>query len=214
MEDKIRNAIEEAMEKSPERKFVQTLEMAFTLRDIDLKNPKNRIQEEVRLPKGRGKKIRIAIFATGEMASKAKGGELEILDPATISDLGDDKKAARKIADKYHFFLSEVPHMALIGRHLGIVLGPRGKMPRPVPPVVDPAGLAQVLQSTVVVRSRDRVTFHTSFGSDAQTMDDLNENALAIFNRVISRLDRGVSNLRSLYIKTSMGPSVAVGGLF
>ena len=97
--------------------------------------------------------------------------------------------------------------MGLIGRYLGTVLGPRGKMPRPVPPTLDPAMLAAGLASTVVVKSGDKMTFHASFGTVEQSHDELVANAMEVFNRVTNRLERGVGNIRSLFIKTSMGPS-------
>ena len=62
MEEKISEAIKNAIEGAPERKFVESLDIAFTIRDVDLKNPNNRIQEEIRLPNGRGKAIKIAMF--------------------------------------------------------------------------------------------------------------------------------------------------------
>ena len=48
MENNLQTAIQKALEGAPERNFVESLEMSFTLKDIDLKNPSNRIQEEVR----------------------------------------------------------------------------------------------------------------------------------------------------------------------
>ncbi len=53
------------MTNAPERKFVESLEFAFTIKDVDLKNPNNRIKEEIRLPSGRGRDIRVAMFASG-----------------------------------------------------------------------------------------------------------------------------------------------------
>ena len=134
MEELLRNAIESAIGSSKDRKFTESLEIAFTIKDVDLKNPANRIQEEVRLPAGRGRSVKIAMFAGGEMATKAQAAGLEIIDPTTIEDLGGNRQKARKLANKMDFFLSEIPHMGTVGRYLGIVLGPRGKMPRPVPP--------------------------------------------------------------------------------
>ena len=127
MQENIQNAIQQAMENAPERKFVESFEMAITLKDVDLKNPVNRIQEEVRLPSGRGKEVRIAMFAGSEMASKARAAGISVIDPATIEDLGGNRQQARKIAKQYDFFLSEIPHMGTVGRYLGVVLGPRGK---------------------------------------------------------------------------------------
>lgn len=207
MEEKISEAIKNAIEGAPERKFVESLDIAFTIRDVDLKNPNNRIQEEIRLPSGRGKNIKVAMFAASDAAQKAKAAGIHVIDPSEIEELGKNKGTAKKLANAYDFFLSEVPHMGLIGRYLGVVLGPRGKMPRPVPPVVDPAVIANGLQSTTVIKSRDKVTFQASFGTRSQSHEELLKNAMEVYNRVTSRLERGIGNIRSLYIKTSMGPS-------
>ena len=207
MEEKISEAIKSAIESAPERKFVESLDIAFTIKDVDLKNPNNRIQEEIRLPSGRGKDVKIAMFAASEAAQKAKAAGIHVIDPAEIEELGKNKNSAKKIANSFDFFLSEVPHMGLVGRFLGVVLGPRGKMPRPVPPVVDPAVIAAGLKSTTVVKSRDKITFHASFGTRDQSHEDLLKNAMEVYNRVTSRLDRGIGNIRSLYVKTTMGPA-------
>ncbi len=210
MRDNLQNAIQQAIDGAPERGFVESVEISFTIKDVDLKVPTNRIQEEVRLPSGRGKPIRIAIFAGGEVATKAKAAGIDIIDPETIEDLGGNRQKARKLAKRYDFFLSEIPHMGTVGRFLGGVLGPRGKMPRPVPPTLDPAALAGGLKDTAIVRSRDKVTFHTAVGSREQGIEDLTSNAVAIWDRVTGKLERGAGNIRSCYIKTSMGPSIKV----
>ena len=116
MKENIQNAIQQALDESPERNFVETLEMAFTLREVDLKNPANRIQEEVRLPSGRGKPVKIAMFAGGEMSTKAKAAGIEVIDPSQIEDIGGNRQQARKMANRYDFFLSEIPHMGTVGR--------------------------------------------------------------------------------------------------
>jgi len=223
MEQKINQAIKDALSNAPKRKFVESVDITFTIRDVDLKNPTNRIKEEIRLPSGRGRELKIAMFAASEAATKAKaagltvftpqdiedlgGNKGKVFSPQDIEDLGGNKGKAKKIANSYDFFLSEVPHMGLIGRYLGVVLGPRGKMPRPVPPTLDPGIIAAGLMSTVVVKSGDKTTFHTAFGTANQSEEELQANAMAVYNRVISKLERGLGNIRSLYIKTSMGPA-------
>jgi large subunit ribosomal protein L1 len=210
MEENIKQAIEQALSESPERKFVETVEFAFTIKDVDLKNPSNRIQEEIRLPAGRGKSPSIAMFADGEMATKAKDAGIIVIDPTKIEELGGTRQKARKLANRHDFFLSEIPHMGPIGRFLGVVLGPRGKMPRPVPPVADPGAIAKGLKDVAIVRSRDKVTFHTVIGTREQSADDLTQNGLEVWKRVTSKLERGSGNIRSFYVKTSMGPSIQV----
>jgi large subunit ribosomal protein L1 len=210
MKNNIQTAIEEALNSAPERKFTESIEISFNLKDIDLKNPANRIQEEIRLPNGRGKPVKIAMFASGEMATKARAAGIDIIDPSTIEDLGGNRQQARKLANSIDFFLAEIPHMGTVGRFLGVVLGPRGKMPRPVPPALDPGMIAATLKDTAVVRSRDRMTFHSPVGSREQSLDELTDNAFAIWRRVTGKLERGAGNIRSCYVKTSMGPAVKV----
>ena len=52
MKENIQTAIQQALEESPERKFVESVEISFTLKDVDLKNPANWEFKEVRLPSG------------------------------------------------------------------------------------------------------------------------------------------------------------------
>jgi large subunit ribosomal protein L1 len=210
MEENINNAIKEAIENAPERKFVESMDIQFTIKDVDLKNPTNRIKEEVRLPSGRGREVRIAMFAAGEAATRAREAGIHVITPPEIEELGGNKGRAKKIGNQFDFFLSEVPHMGLIGRYLGTVLGPRGKMPRPVPPTLDPAVLATGLKTTVVVKSGDKMTVHSTIGTVGQSQEELLANAMEVYNRVIGRLERGVGNIRSLFIKTTMGPSTQV----
>ena len=186
MEEKINQAIKDAIASAPERKFVESVDITFTIRDVDLKNPNNRIKEEVRLPSGRGKEMKIAMFAAGEAATKAKTAGITVFTPQEIEDFGSKKGKAKKMANSFDFFLSEVPHMGLIGRYLGVVLGPRGKMPRPVPPTLDPSIIATGLQSTVVVKSADKMTFHVAIGTSKQSQEELSANAMEVYNRVIS----------------------------
>ena len=91
MEENINNAIKEAIENAPERKFVESMDIQFTIKDVDLKNPTNRIKEEVRLPSGRGRDVRIAMFAAGEAATRAREAGIHVITPPEIEELGGNK---------------------------------------------------------------------------------------------------------------------------
>ncbi|MBS84081.1 MAG: 50S ribosomal protein L1, partial [Euryarchaeota archaeon] len=41
----------------------------------------------------------------------------------------------------------------------------------------------------------------------AQSHEELLKNAMEVYTRVTSKLERGIGNIRSLYIKTTMGPA-------
>ena len=195
---------------SKQRKFLESVELAINLKDIDLSNPKNRIQEEIILPNGRGKPVRVGVFAGSEMAVKAKDSADVIVRPEDIEDLASDKAKAKKFANGADFFIAEAPLMPTIGKRLGVVLGPRGKMPKPVPPGSDPTAAIEKLKGSISVRSRDRRTFHLPVGTKDMPPDKLAENIDVVLKRIISKLERGKQNIQSAYVKTTMGPSFKV----
>jgi len=168
--NKVNQVIEDALKSDKERKFVETVEVAINLRDVDLQNPQKRINAEVALPHGRGRPARVAVFAQGEMAVISKKIVDSVLGPEQIDELSENKREARKLADKFDFFVAETGLMATIGKSLGVVLGPRGKMPRPIPPQADIERIIKSLTNLVPVRSKDRPTFHVPFGNVSMSL--------------------------------------------
>ena len=209
--NKVNQVIDDALQTERERKFVETVEVAINLRDVDLQNPQKRINAEVALPHGRGRPARVAVFAQGEMAVISKKIVDTVLGPDQIDELSENKREARKLADKFDFFVAETGLMATIGKSLGVVLGPRGKMPRPIPPQADIKRIINSLTNLVPVRSKDRPTFHVPFGNVAMTKEQLADNLETILKRVESNLDRGTDNIASIWVKTTMGKAVRLG---
>ncbi len=200
--------VKEALEKAPPRKFSETIEIAVNLRDVDMSVPGNRINEEVILPKGRGKKLRIAVIGSGEMVLKAKGVADVVIQPDEIESIADDRRGARKLVRNVDYFIAEAPLMPTIGKRLGVFLGPPGKMPRPVPPGSDPSGLVENLRNTVRIRSRDNMVVHIPVGSTTMTAEDVTTNIIEVMRRIENKTPRGPGNIASVYVKTTMGPSV------
>ncbi|MEC8073692.1 MAG: 50S ribosomal protein L1 [Candidatus Thermoplasmatota archaeon] len=206
--NKINQAIADALSSKEERKFVETVEVAINLKDVDLQNPQKRINAEVALPHGRGRPARVAVFAQGEMAVISKKVVDTVISPEQIDELSENKREARKLAGKFDFFVAETGLMANIGKSLGVVLGPRGKMPRPIPPQADIERIIKSLTNLVPVRSKDRPTFHVPIGNVKMSQEQLAENLETILKRVESSLDRGYDNIASVWVKTTMGKSV------
>lgn len=202
--EKVEKILEEAKKKN--RNFKQSIDLIINLKHVDLSVPKNRVDEEIVLPHGRGKKTKIGVFASGELAVKAKKHADTLFKPEEIEDLSTDKKF-KKIVDEHDFFIAEAPLMPTIGKSLGTVLGPRGKMPKPVPPDADISSMVKKLRKTVRVRSKAKKTFHTAAGTANMKSDEIAENINTILKRVEGNLERGRMNIRSVYIKTTMGPT-------
>ena len=202
------DVVTETLQKAKERAFPETVEVSINLKDLDLSVPKNRLEDEVPLPNGRGRNVRVALFGTPEMCQKAKDVADVVMAPAQLDELMKDKAAAKKLVEEIDFFLAEAPLMPTIGKRLGVVLGPRGKMPRPVPPGGDPTNIINALKRSVRVRSKGNRTFHAPVGVRTMPPDQIAQNVDALLARVIGKLERGRNNIESVYVKTSMGPAV------
>lgn len=203
-------AVRKALSLAPERKFEESVEVAINLKDVDLTVPKNRIQEDIILPSGRGKPVRVCLFGGAEMALKAKNVADLIISPEDFGKYMDDKKVAKKLAREYDYFVAEAPLMATIGKRMGVVLGPRGKIPKPLQPGSDPGPVINTLKRTATVRSREKRTFQTLVGTRKMKPEEIAENVDAVLNRVIGKLEKGRLNVDSAYVKTTMGPAVRI----
>jgi len=210
MADTIEEAVNRALDEAPPRNFRETVDLAVNLRDLDLNDPSNRVDESVVLPAGTGQETQIVVFATGETALRAEEVADDVLSPDELEDLGDDDDAAKDLADETDFFVAEAPMMQDIGRYLGTVLGPRGKMPTPLQPDDDVVETVNRMKNTVQLRSRDRRTFHTRVGAQDMDAEEIADNIDVIVRRLEAALEKGPLNIDSIYVKTTMGPSVEV----
>ncbi len=202
------DVVTEALGASPTRPFTETVELAINLKEIDLTVPKNRIEEEIPLPHGRGRPVTVALFGSAEMCQRARGVADRVIASSELDEVVKDKKGAKKLVSEVDFFLAEAPLMPTIGKRLGVVLGPRGKMPRPLPPGSDPTNLIGALKRSIRIRSKGSRTFHTAVGTRQMPAEQIAGNVDAVLNRVVGKLERGRSNIESVYVKTTMGPAV------
>ena len=210
MADTIVDAVSRALDEAPPRNFRETVDLAVNLRDLDLNDPSQRVDESVVLPAGTGQETQIVVFASGETALRAEDVADEVLDGDDLEELGDDTDAAKDLADETDFFVADASLMQDIGRYLGTVLGPRGKMPTPLQPDDDVVETVNRMKNTVQLRSRDRRTFHTRVGAQDMGTDDIADNIDVIIRRLEANLEKGPLNIDSMYVKTTMGPAVEV----
>ena len=210
MADTIVNAVSRALDEAPPRNFRETVDLAVNLRDLDLNDPSQRVDESVVLPAGTGQETRIVVFASGETALRAEAVADEVLDGDDLEELGDDTDAAKDLADETDFFVADASLMQDIGRYLGTVLGPRGKMPTPLQPDDDVVETVNRMKNTVQLRSRDRRTFHTRVGAQDMNSEEIADNIDVIMRRLEADLEKGPLNIDSMYVKTTMGPAVEV----
>jgi large subunit ribosomal protein L1 len=204
-------AIKQAKAKSGDKKFNQTVDMILDIMEIDMKSPEGKIQEVVELPHDTGKPNKVCVIASGEFAMKAKNAQAEyVIERADLDALNGKKKELRKLATQYDVFISEAPLMPLVGRILGPVLGPRGKMPIPVSPNADIAALIKKHRKTVVVRMRNQPIIQVSVGTQQMKDEELVDNTMAVLRVLDGKLKLGLKNVKYAFFKTAMGEPVKI----
>lgn len=204
-------AVKEVKEKSEKRKFNQSVELVLRLKDIDMKSAEGKIQEIVELPFSPAKQNKICVIASGELALKARKANADLVVERTeLEGLAGKKRDLRKIANEYDFFIAEAPSMQLVGKILGPILGPRGKMPIPVPPSIDIAPLMTKHRKTVIVRTRSQPIIQCRIGTEDLKEEELTENIQTVLRVLEGKLKKGMKNIKFISIKTSMGAPVRV----
>jgi len=205
---KIIDAVKTAIEKAPERKFSESVDITINLKNIDMAQPKNRIDETILLPHGIGKKVGIAVLGKGDIITQAREAGVDlVIGPEEIERLGGAPREARTVASTYRFFLAETSVMPQVGRFLGPRLGPRGRMPTPIQSGTDIKPMVERLRNSVKIRTKDRKTFHVKVGSTGMPPEQIAENIDVVLRRVESVLEQGSMNIRSVFVKTTMGPA-------
>ena len=214
--NQLEEAISQAKNKSQERKkrnFAETVEISVGLRDLDLKDPSNRINLETLVPHDLGdtsKSPKVAVFAEGDLAIRANDLGVRTIGREEIEQLGKEPKIAKQVANEFSFFLAQPQLMALVARFLGKTLGPRGKMPKPVPPRVEVDKFMARYDRTVKLRLKSNPVINAPIGKASQPVKDLAENASTILQTITGRLPKGAVQIKSVSFKTTMGPTVRV----
>lgn len=196
--------LDEAIKKireSEKRKFTQTVDLIVNIRNIDLKKPENKFSKDVLLPNGRGKDVSVCIIS-----DNIKDG----INKNDIEEFSRNKSAAKQFVKKHDFFLCEAPLMPLVGKILGRYLGPKGKMPRLLPPGKDPKSMVDETKKSVRIMLRDAPTIQIAIGAEDMENNQLKENVEKILEEVKKSIP-AKAQIKNAYIKTTMGKPVKIG---
>ena len=200
--------IQEAKKSEKERKFKQSLELYLTFKDIDVKKG-FALNEIIQLPKQMSQPAGVCVMATGDMGIKAKKANADqVLDGDELNKLAENKRETRKLINKYDFFLADTKLMANVGKSLGQLLGPRGKMPTPVPFNAPIETFLNRFRSSIRVRVKNSLALSCKIGDVEMDEKDVASNALAIISAIEKKLPNGDKNLRKIMIKTTMGKPI------
>ena len=199
--------VKKARAATKERKFKQSIELIVTFKDIDVKKG-FAINEIVQLPKT-SSPATVCIIATGDMNQKAKEAKADtVIGTEELAKYGANKRESRKFINKHDFFLADTKVMPVVGKTLGQLLGPRGKMPTPVPFDASIEAFIQRFRSCIKVRSRASLSISSKIGDVSMEDPDLVINALTVLHAIEKKLPNGEKNMKKILIKTTMGKPV------
>ena len=198
--------VKKGKEQSKERKFTQSVEAMVTLKDVDPKKTDLNINEIIYLPHPTTKQAKVCFIGSGDLAVRARNAKANlVIDPSQLDNYGGSKREAKKLARSYDFFLADTALMPRIGKVLGQALGPKGKIPTPVPPNAPVETMINRMRTAVRVRSRSSLGVMSKVGDSKLTEPQLAENILAMVNAVSKKLPNGDKNIRTIMVKTTMG---------
>ena len=197
--------IKQAKESDKERKFNQTMVMIMVFKDVDVKKG-FAINEIIQLPKKINRPASVCIMATGDMGIKAKKANADrVINEDELTKLGANKRESRKIINKYDFFLADTKLMPTVGKVLGQLLGPRGKMPTPVPFNAPIESFLERFRASIKVRVKGSLSMSCKIGEENMDDLDLAANANAVATTIEKKLPNGNKNIKKIMVKTTMG---------
>ncbi|MGC9079674.1 MAG: 50S ribosomal protein L1 [Nanopusillaceae archaeon] len=209
--------IQELLEKSRKRRFIQTVELIVNLKKTyDLNKSENRFVEYIELPRGKGKKTKIAAVVGPELEKIAKEVFDGVITKDQLKDFGANKREAKKIANRYYIFVAQASVMADLGKFMGKYLSTRNKMPNPkfgmiFPDNITKEGLISIynrMQKMVRIVVKNHYTFGIPIGTESMRPEELKENAEAVINYLFNKIQK--DKIKSIYIKLTMSKSIRI----
>lgn len=210
--EQIVKAITELRSKAKERKFIQSIDLAIGIKDVNLKDPAKRFRGEIIIPHGINKPVALCVIGTEDIINKAKeAGVKYTLNEEEIEHFTRNPLEAKSFVSGIDYFLSIPQMMASVGKNLGRFLGPAGKMPSVLPPGADIAVFAARYNKTVRIRLRQNPVIHCRVASENMSDDEIIANVEAVLSDVEHRLENGANNIKHVFVKTTMGPPIRIG---
>jgi large subunit ribosomal protein L1 len=206
--------------KEKNRNFDESIDLIINVKDVNLNDPKQRLDKELILPN----KIvtsdipNACVVASDEILLEAKNIGLDTLGVDDLVKLNnEEKKVKKKFVKKYDFFIVEDKMMPNIARYLARFLGPIGKMPKPFPSgygiVSNPDDLKVAVDrylKTIRVQLKKQPIIQVKVGKKSMEQGKVFENVKAVVNYIADQMPHKYNNLKSMFLKTTMGKPVKI----
>ena len=206
----LKDAIDLAIKSSPV-KFDASIEIHARL-GVDPRQADQNIRTTLVLPNGNGKTVRVAVFAPADVCKAAKAAGADIAEDEEFI-----KQLEKGIVD-FDVLISTPSYMPKLGKFARL-LGPKGLMPNPKAGTVTmdvEKAVREAKTGKVEYRVDKQAIVHIGVGKVSFGADKIIENANAFFDSLKSQKPASIkgSYVKSVFITTTMGPSIAVENLY
>ena len=209
--EKMRTAINQMLAGKKDRKFVETVDLQIGLKDYD-PNKDKRFAGSVRLPYVPRPRLKVCVIADANHIDKCKAANIEFIDAEALKKKIDptDKKGKelKKWAKKFKLlFISEslVRQLPKLG---GPFLTKWGKFPTVVQSNDDVKVKIEEGLQTVKFQLKKVLCLGVAVANVAMNEEQIRQNMNMSINYLVSLLKKGWNNIKSLYIRTTMGAPV------
>jgi len=191
----------------PHARFVEGVDVAVNL-GVDPRKSDQVVRGATVLPHGTGKTVRVAVFAQGENADKARAAGADIVG---FEDLAEEIKKGNLDFD---VVIATPDAMRVVGQ-LGQILGPRGLMPNPKVGTVTPdveTAVRNAKAGQVRYRTDKGGIIHARIGSIEFDPGDLKENLEALLADLQKAKPASAKGqyVKKISVSTTMGPGITV----
>merc|ERR1712139_294308 len=188
------------------RKFCETIELQIVLKNYDTQKDK-RFAGSIKLPNLPRPRMSCCILGDAKHVEQAKAAGIPCMDVEALKALNKDKKKVKKLACKYNFFLASPTVLKQIPRLLGPTMHKLGKFPTLLESSDDIVEKIDSIRSTVKFQLKKVLTLGVASAHVGMTGDQCFANIMITVNFLVSLLKKNWQNIKTLHIKSTMGPS-------
>jgi large subunit ribosomal protein L10Ae len=187
------------------RKFLETVELQIALKNYDPQKDK-RFSGTVKLRHIPRPKFRICVLGDQQHCDEANANNLPFMDAEALKKLNKNKKLVKKLAKSYDAFLASESLIKQIPRLLGPGLNKAGKFPTLLTHNENMMAKVDEVKATIKLQMKKVLCLAVAVGHVDMNSDELAQNINLTINFLVSLLKKNWQNIRSLHIKSTMGP--------
>merc|ERR1712130_846753 len=190
--------------KDKNRKFTESVELQIMLKNYDPQKDK-RFSGTVKLPNTARPKFTVCVLGNQAHIDEAVKHNVPHMSADDLKKLNKAKKLVKKLAKRYDAFLASESLIKQIPRLLGPGLNKAGKFPTMLTHQDDMVGKVNDIKATVKFQMKKVLCLAVAVGNVDMTDDQVVSNLNLSINFLVSLLKKNWQNVKSLYIKSTMG---------